>query len=339
MSGVEVNTQKPVEHYYDTHTLYIDCGVATEIQIAESLKSAIFEAQKYLAGQNKTDVINKLTDRVKKLKKDRKIKDLKKAEQTLKLTRNKSISNFNTEKCMYKINLLVTKEGAYHGYGYMRISSSKIYWMLLGRNPDGSERFEEIPDPNWSPPEKEENNLSFEQIMKNNENKTWADKVEEEEKHIQPMLRTALPPLITMPGFKYDEDQYLHLKDIAETNGEDPDTVPDTGYFEISRGFAKEAQSGMIKHRICARNVPDWLPLEAFAITFKPYITTSNKYPKVNFIQTKKGKIVFINFDPSTTDALFALLMTRKTRFTHPDDDSLKCELVFMHAFDNKKKR
>ena len=337
VKGLEI--QKPVDQYYDTNTLYIDCGVATESQIAESLKIAINNAQKILAQREKDKSINNIAEKINKLKKNRKFKDVKKFESKLKTIRTKSLSDFNREKCMYKINLLVTKDGAYHGYGYIRVSSTKIYWMLLGRNPDGSERFEETLDPNWTPPEKTEEKLSFDEIIKINKNKTWADVAEDEEKHIQPVIRKSLDPLITMPGFKYDKEQLKHLKELAVLNEEDPDSVPDTGYFEISRGYAKEAPSGTIKHRICARNVPNWVPLEAFVTTFKPYVTNGgDKYPKVNFIQTKKGKIVFVNFDPSTTDALFALLMTRKTRLMHPEK-KLTCELIFMHAFENKKSK
>ncbi len=338
MSGVEVNTQKPVDQYYDTHTLYIDSGVATEYQIAESLKLAIKDAQKYLSDQKKKIKIDQLTQKIKQFRKLK--KDVKKLEQERKKINDNINIDKDLEQCRYKVNLLVTKEGAYHGYGYIRISSSKIYWMLLGRNPDGSERFEEKLDPTWISPEpKPELSISEQIKLKNKANKTWADVAEDEEKHIHPIIRTPLDPIITIPGFKYDENQYSHLKDVAVEKNEDPDNIPDTGFFEISRGYAKGAPPGTIKHRICARNVPDWLPIEAFRITFQPYVTTSNNYPKVNFVQTKKGKIVFINFDPSTIDALFSLVMTKKTRFTHPEDSSLKTELIFMHAYVNNKKR
>ena len=223
--------------------------------------------------------------------------------------------------CKFKINLIVNKEGEYFGFGYIRVSSTEIYWMLLGRNPDGSERYEEIPDPDWKAPS-ESTTSSVE--------KNWGDLVEKEEGFKQPMLRKTLPPLVQIAGYEYDEDQKRHLEDLKE---EDED-IPTTGFFEISRGYATEAPSGTLKNRLCARNVPDWIPVEAFKAIFSSY-SKSPDYPQVNFVDSKKGgRIVFITFDPLTQDALFALLMTKKTSIINPSNRKQKATLIFMHAFD-----
>ena len=289
------HTNSGPQRYMDEHTIYCDSGIATQKQISDSFEKAIEDAEKIL--KKKTN-------------------------------------------CRFKINLLVTKEGEYFGYGYIWVSSTEIYWMLLGRNPDGTERVEEYPDPDWKPPIKDKSKINI-------TDKTWSDIAEEEDSYVQPMIKKVLPPLITIPGYNYDDEQYEHLS--SQTDEE----VPKIGHFEISRAYAIDAPSGTMKHRLCARNVPDWIPNEAFKSIFSFYPSgrksdkkdrkdnkdkknrkNKKEYPLVNFANTKKGKIVFITFDPSTKDALFTLLMTRKLPIVNPNNNKQKCTLIFMHAFD-----
>ena len=73
-------------------------------------------------------------------------------------------------QCKFKVNLIVGNDGKYFGFGYIRISEPKIYWMLLGRNPDGTERIEEYLDPDWVPPPNPNEGLTQEQIKEKNNN-------------------------------------------------------------------------------------------------------------------------------------------------------------------------
>jgi hypothetical protein len=297
MANQVLISQSP-QRYYDNHSIYCDSGVATESQISGSLRKAIEEAEKILG---------------------------------------------HSTNCKFKINLLVDKEGKYFGFGYIRISDQKIYWMMLGRNPDGTERIEEYPDPDWKPPLRKDENLTSDEILEKNSNKAWFELAEEEDAFIQPIIKKVLPPLVTIPGYEYDEEQIKHLKELAEEKGEENPEIPKIGFFEISRGYATDPGPKFLKHRLCARNVPDWIPKEAFKGIFSFYVSKEGKetYPTINFVESKKGanrkgeKIVFINFDSSTKDALFALLMTKKTRIINPKNRDQKVTLIFMHAFDN----
>ena len=271
------------QHFYDTHTIYCDSGVASSSQVSESLKKAIGDAEKVLK---------------------------------------------RSTNCRYKINLLVNREGEYFGYGYIWVSSEEIYWMLLGKNPDGTERVREYPDPNWSPPSKK--------VSETSEDKKWIDVVEDEDSFIQPTIKEILPPLVTIPGYEYDEEQILHLKELSEDKQQQ---IPNIGYFEIGRGYALDAPPGTLRHKICARNVPNWIPEKVFKNIFSFYVRDANgDYPKVNIVNTKKGKIVFITFEAGKKDALFTLLMTRKITIVNPENKTQKSTLVFTHAFDNSKK-
>ena len=299
-----ISTQ-PSTRFKDEHVLYVDSGVATQDQVAESLKQTIYKADKILGYPT---------------------------------------------NCRYKVNLIVDKEGKYFGFGYIRVSDPKIYWMLVGRNPDGTERVEEYPDPDWTPPTskpktRQENLDSLTQ-------KSWFELAEEEESFIQPKIKKALPPLVTIPGYPYEVEQMKHLIELEIEKGIPDPIIPDIGFFEISRAYASDPPSGMLKNRICSRNVPDWIPLQAFKAIFSSYVTDKTKkgtyysgkkeitdtYPMVNFVEVKKGgKIVFITFDPATHDAIFSLLMTKKTKIVNPANPNQKTTLIFMHAYDNQK--
>ena len=227
--------------------------------------------------------------------------------------------------CRFKINLLVNREGEYFGYGYIWVSSPEIYWMLLGRNPDGTERIREYPDPNWKPPSRKEIST---------EDKNWIDIVEDEDAYIQPMIKETLPPLVTLSGYEYDDEQIAHLEDLSD----DMKEIPKIGYLEISRGYALDAPQGSLRHRICARKVPDWIPIDVFKNIFSFYVRDlNNNFPNVNIVNSKKGgRIVFISFEPGKTHSLFTLLMTKKLVIVNPQNKSQKATLVFAHAFDNK---
>jgi hypothetical protein len=307
---MQLGQQSSPQKHYDEHTIYCDTAVATEKQLADAFRQAILDAAKVLGEKN---------------------------------------------TCKFKVNLLVDKEGKYFGFGYVRVSDPRVYWMLLGRNPDGSERVEEYPDPNWLPPTDPNTNLSVEEIIERNKNKTWAELAAEEDKYIQPIIKKQLPPLITLQGYEYDEEQRKHLRQLAleEEREHSKDKgklneIPTHGYFAIQRGYALDAPEGYFKNKICARNVPDWIPLEAFKSIFSFYVSGESKnkkvlvhgkeetYPLVNFFSSKKGgKIVFVTFDPNSKDAIFALLMTKKTNIVHPQDPTKKTTLIFMHAFEN----
>lgn len=258
--------------HYDEHTLYIESGVAKEEQIAECLKVAVLQANKYLK---------------------------------------------RNTNCRFQINLIM-KDGQYVGHGYVRISCPEVYWMMLGFNPDGTERIEEIPDPNWVPSPTSFSPIddfdvsgfglshkNFTDITKEQkqEKKSWYELTVEEDSKIQPMVKRYLPPLVKIPGYAYDEEQTRYLKSIHEsfkreseysvqdlhsfeTNREPQnkdEEIPTVGHFVISRAFAYDPVQGYMKYRLCAKNVPDWVPEKAFKAIFSAYASDPKKVGFTNF--------------------------------------------------------
>lgn len=286
--------------FFDEHTLYVNSGVGREDQLTSSLNQALENAEKELK---------------------------------------------RTIPCKFKINLLINKDGDYFGFGYLRVSNPEVYWMILGKNSDGTERVVESKDPYWIPP------LPLppgEEIDLYQTNMSWGDIVMEEEKHKHPIIREELDSLMVLPGYEYDDNQYEHLKQTAVEEGKVSESVPKIGYFEISRAFSKNAKEGRTSNKLCARNVPNWIPDSVFKNIFILYATDPTKkvrvnncknddtYPVISSVETKKqGRMLFVMYDPSEHDGLFALLMTRKVRIQHPNNRDLKCTLIFDHAYDN----
>lgn len=249
-------------------------------------------------------------------------------------------------KCPFKVNIIRVrdKESGKQktiGYGYIWIGNTEIYWILAGYNPDGSERIEEFADPNWTE--------TSTKILDRNEDNLWADMIESEITEKAPMIKKQLPPIITLPSYKYSDEQLKELKERYVEFGLDcNDTM---GHFTIKRAFVDPIPAGKMGYILCSRFVPSWIPTEVFKAIFLRYVSDpsvkieniSNKGPKkqidtVPFI-SRIGDTLFITFDPQTKDASFARIMQRKTRIQDPNNMSNKCEIIFDYAFENIKNK
>jgi len=284
--------------FYDEHTLYLECGVANEQQIIDSVKTVIAQAEKLL---------NRRLNR-----------------------------SFN-------VNVVMGKNGEYLGYCYLRLASTEIYWMLLGRNHDGTERFEERIE--FS--QKKNENFQADKNEKFEVDKTWYERTLEEDAKIQQIIKRQLPPLLSLPGYKYEDDQINHLKKISVS------PIPEMGYFIVSRGYATDAPPGATRHRLCARNLPKWVTEKMLKDVFVSYVSDSKKigityferqeisdtYPIIHIINNYKNSqnTVFVSFDPSTKDAIFALLMTKKIILNNDTRSagSSSCCVHFTHSYEN----
>ena len=348
--------------YYDNHTLYVTAGVAREDQLYESLKIAIQEGTRKLNKELLLNFIKLGNITIIAFTNDKGDINIDKLNNEEVITTLKALGYEPPQveiNCNIKVNLIVNKNGEYYGFGYVRVSDERVYWMLLGRNPDGSERVIEYPDPNWVPPSTQN---TFEEDQEKFTEMSWYEIAQEEDKHIQPIIREDLGPLMVIPGYEYDAKQYQHLQEVAVKTGKDPSKVPTMGYFEFSRAYSRDVEKGKEPNVLCARQVPDWIPSVAFKNIFSIYTTTTGttsgnnseeRYPIVTLTNSKKeaGRTVLVTFDPATKDAIFALLMTRKVRIVHPKYDKkstslitldgktykicdLKCTLIFDHAYE-----
>lgn len=250
-------------------------------------------------------------------------------------------------ECNFKVNLIVGRNGKYYGFGYMWVSNPEVYNMLVGKNPDGTDRVEYIDDPTWTPPDS-----SYEEAVKSYNNSTstsWADIADEEEclnkTYTCPKIRKDLAPLLVLPGYDYEEDQLIYIKQLEPETTE----MPTKGYFHISPAFVQDLEDKYCHNVLCCRNVPSWITEKDLKAVFTPY--ASNSITKVKrkfknkeikdtypFVTINDNRVAFITFDPSTKDAQFALLMMRKVDLVSPFDTSQTCTLVFNHSYNTSQR-
>lgn len=263
--------------------------------------------------------------------------------------------------CRFRVNYITNKEGEPLGLAFAFFTDSAIYHMILGRNPDGSERIIEYDDPSWTAPAKDQsiNENGWGTTSKYSKIVSWADETEaaeeEERKNTCPKIRTVLPPLIIIPPVMLTNSQIEEKRqEIIEDNEGKLDFDPKMvrvareEYLTIEEAMVKPLESKFIPNILKASNVPEWMNVRHLKSIFSPYVsdsTTNQKrivhgttliepYPFINFSEKDDKRSVFMIFDPDTTNARFALHMQMKTTIRDKIDNVPRSSvLIFHHAF------
>lgn len=267
----------------------------------------------------------------------------------------KSLSKFRKEHniplpCNYITNLIVGRNGRFYGFGYLRVSNHQVYYLLLGKNIDGSDRVVNNIDPNWSPP-----SISLEDALNSIEYRgtSWADWADQEDEvvknYIPPVVIESLPPLLILDNFNYNSEQKKKIKLLCDEKNLDI-SIPDTGYFKVYPAFVPQLDDNYSHNVICCRDVPSWVKDSDFKKIFEQFTTdfTSKVKRKINgsiiydtypFITLNNNNMVFITFDYNTHDAQFALLMTKKYVLHNKNNKNMKVVLNFTQSYKSKNQR
>lgn len=283
------------------------------------------------------------------------------------LTTYQKTSNTNFDG-RFRVNLVKDKNGTSFGIAFVFFMDSAFYYMLLGKNPDGSDRIEYRDDPSWSPPSETEdvNDAGWSTIATPvwTTGMSWADMADEEDeynrqleteknKHICPKIPVTLEPLIVLPPYKLTPEQIeeKRQKIIEENEGKpnfDPTMVevPEVAYLSVSPGLAKPVESKYMPNILKCKNVPTWITKDDLKVQFSPYASdretvhervikgrrVEETYP---FVNINDDRVAFVIFDPSTHDAYFALHMMKKTVISKrlPDGSENRITLLFGHSF------
>jgi len=222
------------------------------------------------------------------------------------------------EKCEIIVNLVMDLNGNSYRYAYIWVSDPRVYYIMTGFNPDGSERFEkEIESEKSKDDSFDLESLSFDDVFKS------------ESEIKKPTIRKPLPPILTLPGYEYTPEQIKKaeedLKAEALKNGKNPDdiVIPKYGYFETSRAWAGSPEKDKNPSILCA-DVPNWTTEEQLKEVFSKFSSDkSGIYPKINFRpktrfnkeknEVEQRKLASVEFSRShLKDGIFALQMTRK---------------------------
>lgn len=255
------------------------------------------------------------------------------------------------ESAHFVANVISDTKGNIFGYSYVWVSDPRIYYMLIGRNPDGSERFEEYEDPDWKPPSEPRPEITMSLGV------NWADVADEEdeieEKYTRPIIRRQLPPLVRLPGYRYDEDQQKKAAEMfegeqANVSPEEKKNPPKIGYFECSRSWVSDVDEDDSETTLCCRAAPTWVDAEMIRPFFERYssdrelrhgrvdgVTGMYSYPVITFGNSKNKftgeacKMVYVLYsDLCPHDASFALQMTRKITIENLNDVRLNEKLL-----------
>ena len=229
-----------------------------------------------------------------------------------------------------------------YGYAYVWFMNKKMARLICGLNPDGTERVEEIDDPNWSP-QKETTTTTSDR---------WADWCDEEDQTVCPKIRNHLPTLMPVPPYKYTEEQMQRVKEIIEKSPGESSMNPEEGFLEFSMACAKPIPPNYVPNVIHSRNLPSWVTEEQLKQMFQPFVSNKNSkytvvghdgkkiresYPKVTIeMSTKGSRIGYVEFEPRSFDANFALLMMTKTTLTKSVGGE-SVQVVFSHPWKDRR--
>lgn len=184
------------------------------------------------------------------------------------------------------------------------------------------------------------------------QNKSWSDMMAEEDLQQCPKIKIPLDPIMTLPPYEYDVEQREHIKKLlveqaVKSGNPDPDIqIPTHGHFEVNRAFVLDIDPKYSHNILCARGIPEWITEHDLKVAFTPYAsdTTSLHSRKVYgrtikesypFVTINETRVAFITYDPNTKDAQFALLMTKKLDLVGPHNT--KHQLLVSPAYKTKR--
>jgi hypothetical protein len=194
------------------------------------------------------------------------------------------------------INRVERKNGEPLGFSYVRVSSD-VYNVIIGRNVDGSERVKITIE------EDSDDDFDFSSDI------AWGD-IEPSRREV----REKLGPLVEIP----------YTIDVLNKDG----TIDREINMEFGPAFVQKLDNKHDRSVLFIKKVPDSITADQIYQVFKPYVTKQNakfvtgpksnrislSYPSVKFTRSK-DRFCFIEFDSSTYDAQFALLMLMKLKF------------------------
>lgn len=243
--------------------------------------------------------------------------------------------------CNVTANLVFDKEGVPLGFGYLYISNTQVYNMLLGKNPDGSERTKLV--------EKE-----GKRIFSPDDGVEWVEDWSQDKREL---VTEQLPKLLNPEIHIYTPKQKQNFQKLitrikkSEKQHLPPEYFhPDKCSFVFEKAYVKPVGEQYSLNVLCGRKIPVWLNAENIYSIFRKFISDKKVKKKVRIkgrfaevpypvvtINRKKA-LCFIEFNPLSRDAQFALLMTTRVVFRNKRNPSQSSLITFVHSFKNKKR-
>ncbi|SNW61939.1 Hypothetical protein ORPV_35 [Orpheovirus IHUMI-LCC2] len=214
----------------------------------------------------------------------------------------------------YELNYVTRHTGEHTGVSYIKCNNPHFIHVLVGNNPDGSERKITKENLDWKPLICTYKTLD--EYLNSFKGKDWWEMAEEElayekDKYIVDVL----PPLVEMPKLKLDKDKRERL--IKYLTGrqkyEDIQTLTDSYFIKPKYLEYKSPPEGYSGHVLVGKRIPKWLTEAMVKKHFQRFISEDHhgvidkQYPIVKFLPTKGISIV--TFRPGSYDAYYAMTM------------------------------
>src|SRR3990167_1643505 len=182
------------------------------------------------------------------------------------------------------------------GICFVFIKNPQVYHIILGRNPDGTDRVKLVPDPDWVEPEEEA--FSF------NTGMGWGDMMcemeERERSKERPMVRVPLEPLVG---------------DITASTSEGDYVIEVQASFEKITPEKRDQCNLSTLYSSVKCTISDQ-KLVAFLRLF----SDSSPYPRLKSGKPKNGvRNVYIEFNPNSYDAMFCLQLIKTIQLRGDD--------------------
>lgn len=235
----------------------------------------------------------------------------------------------------WKINVVTKQDGNFVGVAYVFFSKSEAYYVISGKNMNGTLRYKEIPNPNY----KEENS---DNVLDTDLKSSWGD---------VDMLNDKTIKIL-------DEDLVISFPVINLTVEQTKICGQTEIYPHIKPCVCFDPKIGLNKYILFANNIPSWVT-EADLRTVFDFFTNSKdkRFPKITLAKMptrqrngfhqqdnwrssgdKKEEnlmMAFIKFNSNGSESLFALVMTKRIVIKGTGSNSTKkAELFFSHAKD-----
>jgi hypothetical protein len=323
-------TTKQSQRYYDEHTLYIRSGFLSQTQVERAVNGTLQQLRDvYKNDKHWGPLINKAT-------------------------------------CI--VNVVTNTKGDMFRLTYARVSEPAVYHILLGRNPDGSERVEEYDDPSWTGSTEFKRQQTPSGMVKWGDIQDFEEEQDVLEKSYQcPKLRRVLPPIAELALTRLSEDQqhreYEWLVKQAQDQGKnqaeiDKIETPRFGILDVQGAFVEDTQPDEKEHILCCRIAPEWITVDMIRDKFTQFNTDDRyhiikvkkkdmkiTYPTFNIgekINENKRqdrivrtRMIYVTFSPYTKNASFALHMCKKFDITNTKTGE-KALLIFSHWRETK---
>jgi hypothetical protein len=262
-----------------------------------------------------------------------------------------NMNNNNSLSGSFHVNIVETRNKVSLGIAFVFFTNPAAYHMILGKNPDGSDRIEYRDDPSWVSVQD-----TWSPIIPGS---SWGDIAEEEESKLCPKIPITMEPLISLPSYKLTDEQIQEKKDKIIMLNKDKEgfsesmvNVPDHSFLTISPAMANPLEDKFVANILKAKDVPSWVTNSDLKMRFAPYSSNSKTivdrivkgrhfqetYP---FININSDGIAFVIFDPSTHDAQFALHMVKKLYISKKmsDGTTSSATLIFNHSYSTDRDR